>query len=253
MRNVINAPQSWLTRSPKILVIGVGGTGSEVMSRLLKLNTLIERLDGLPLDVTVADGDTVSEFNIGRQNFYMCDIGENKAEVTVNRMNVFCNTQWKYIDQMINPSNIGNNKYDLVITCVDSGIFRAELGERFSDLDSQTLWLDGGNDNNSGQIIMGHLGRCKDKHPNLWDLFGDQLMENAGDDTPSCSSESAIAKQTFGINSQIAEIMIQMLWQLLRTTMLEKTISYVNLKTLDVSSVDACPKQWALYGYTDVA
>ena len=48
------------------------------------------------LSVTVYDPDTVvSPFNIGRQLFYATDLGLNKAEVLVGRVNVAYGTKWR--------------------------------------------------------------------------------------------------------------------------------------------------------------
>ena len=46
------------------------------------------------LEVTLMDGDTVSETNCVRQPFSMSDIGLNKASVLVNRVNLFWGLEW---------------------------------------------------------------------------------------------------------------------------------------------------------------
>jgi PRTRC genetic system ThiF family protein len=240
---------SFITNQLSILVIGAGGTGSEFMSKLFKLNIINVKLGGQPFDVVLADGDTVDDVNLGRQGFYPCDLSQYKSEVLINRFNTFGGTEWRFSTDYVKPTQLNIRHYDLVVTCVDSGKFRAELGVEFSDSDTNTLWLDGGNDNDSGQIVCGHIGQAKNRHPNVWDLFGDQLKANQGDDTPSCSTEMALSRQTFGINSMIAEVMIQMLWQLLRTTELIKTIAYVDLGSLDITSVESSKELWGLYGY----
>ena len=46
---------------------------------------------GFPgLEVILADGDTVSESNLVRQSFYPSDVGLNKTEVLINRLNLSC-------------------------------------------------------------------------------------------------------------------------------------------------------------------
>lgn len=250
----LQSPIVFLNGKPKILLIGAGGTGSELLSRLYKLHALLTNLGGESFDLTVADGDLVSEFNIGRQNFYHCDIGLNKAEVLVNRFNAFANTTWEYIDHYLEKddfnSNIGN-AYDLIITCIDNGRFRAEIGEHFKQDYSEALWLDGGNDSHTGQIVIGHLANhSNNKIPNIYDLFGSELKLSNDGDNPSCSTEEAIQKQTFGVNSQVAEIMSQLIWQLFRNQHIKQHIAYVDVSSLNVSSIDACKEQWKLYGYS---
>ena len=41
------------------------------------------------------DADTVSETNCVRQPFSASDVGQNKATVLVNRINMFWGTKWR--------------------------------------------------------------------------------------------------------------------------------------------------------------
>ena len=248
MTNELKAPECWLTQSPEILVIGAGGTGSEVLSRLFKLNFLIQKLGGNQLNITVADGDIVSEFNIGRQNFYNCDIGFNKADILINRFNAFGNCNWRSIARNLAAKDVEDLEPDIVVTCVDSGNFRADLGKHFKKRTTNILWLDGGNDSHSGQVVIGHLGKHLSKVPNVYDLFG-RSLRTVSKDSPSCSTEQAIQKQTFGINSQIAEVMCQLIWQLLRFTKIEQHIVYTDVQRLETTAIGVSEQQWALYGY----
>jgi len=71
-----------------IALIGCGGTGSLVAPRLARLDYVLKEL-GLPgLYVTVYDGDTVEQNNVGRQNFNKNDIGDYKAANIVQKMNL---------------------------------------------------------------------------------------------------------------------------------------------------------------------
>ena len=68
------SPQ-WLTdnefkgRKTKVVIIGAGGTGSELISQLFKINYTLIELGSAGLDVTLIDDDIVSPTNIGRQSF----------------------------------------------------------------------------------------------------------------------------------------------------------------------------------------
>ena len=77
------APSHFFTQRISIDVIGAGGTGSYLLSYLAQIHYLLRMVGGNdnPFDVTVWDRDTVSETNVGRQNFWPMDIGLPKAEV----------------------------------------------------------------------------------------------------------------------------------------------------------------------------
>jgi PRTRC genetic system ThiF family protein len=248
---MLHTPKSWFTAPVKVLVVGAGGTGSEMLSRLYKMDYLLQKLGGDGFHVTLADPDHVSEFNLGRQSFYFSDINSNKAEVLISRLNAFTETQWHYFPKKM-TMDFRYEDFDLVISCVDSASFRFELGKAYQNVNTDTLWLDGGNGFDDGQVVMGHLGRHSEKVPNVFDLMGDELEVITDDRTESCSTENALKKQTFGINSQIAEVMGQMLWQLMRFSQLDRNIAYVDLKQLTTTSVLSEPEQWSLYGYQGV-
>ena len=76
-------------------VIGAGGTGSQVLTCLARLDTALRGLGHPGLFVTVYDSDTVTEANIGRQLFSPSDTGLNKAQCLVTRVNNFFGNGWR--------------------------------------------------------------------------------------------------------------------------------------------------------------
>lgn len=76
-------------------LIGAGGTGSQVLTCLARLDTALRGLGHPGLFITVYDSDIVTEANIGRQLFSPSDIGLNKAQCLVTRMNNFFGNDWK--------------------------------------------------------------------------------------------------------------------------------------------------------------
>jgi PRTRC genetic system ThiF family protein len=92
-------PSDLLSRRPvRILVVGAGGTGSAVVMGLPYLDQAM-RVWGHPmgLEVSMMDADVVSETNCIRQPFSTSDIGQNKATVLINRLNLFWGTSWSAI------------------------------------------------------------------------------------------------------------------------------------------------------------
>ena len=78
-------------------VIGAGGTGSQVLTCLARLDTALRGLGHPGLFVTVYDSDTVTEANIGRQLFSPSDTGLNKAQCLVTRVNNFFGNGWRAV------------------------------------------------------------------------------------------------------------------------------------------------------------
>lgn len=207
-------PYHWFSRKLKIDVIGVGGTGSEVLANLSRINYAICELGHPGLFVRAFDGDKVERPNIGRQAFYPADLGQNKALVTIQRINYLFGLDWEAVPAMFNLEesiSVG----DLVITCVDVAQFRADFAKKYADNRSNALWLDTGNGSHTGQIILGRLGHQSASLPNVFDYYLslDGMVEG---NTPSCSMEEALAHQDLPINKAIANAVMQLVWGLLR-------------------------------------
>ena len=74
----------------RIHLVGAGGNGAQMAHCLARLDIALRAL-GHPagLHVTAYDADRVSEANVGRQVYSVSDIGQNKAVLTVHRLNQF--------------------------------------------------------------------------------------------------------------------------------------------------------------------
>lgn len=253
-RYVINP--NWINQKVKVLVIGAGGTGSVLLSLLAQMDYNLKQLSDHQsgIDVSIADGDTISEFNIGRQAFYPTDIGCYKAEVLAHRFNQFFGTSWRFTNSMIDPVEDFNqiSKFDIVITCVDSAKFRAELGKQVDHQGyRETLWLDCGNDQNQSQVILGHLNAISSQQrlPNIYELYGELLESIEDRPEDSCSHAASLAKQDFGINHTTAIHANNILWQLLRHGELSEHGCFVTLTDNDVTALPINEQHWASFGF----
>src|ERR1700722_4332336 len=96
MRVEHTLPADLAGRKPgRILGVGGGGTGSATAMGLPYLDRGVRvwgRASGI--EVVMMDGDAVSETNCVRQPFSASDIGQNKATVLINRINLFWGTSW---------------------------------------------------------------------------------------------------------------------------------------------------------------
>jgi PRTRC genetic system ThiF family protein len=247
-----------LTKPVKILLVGAGGTGSQMMVKLVNLHKAMVALGHTHgLRVMVVDPDVVSHANIGRQNFYPGDVGSFKADVLVTRANMALeNTVWESnIGKLDTRSSLGG--YDIVIGAVDNraarlGILRglegAHSGVRY--------WLDMGNRKADGQVILGEVssrskvGEDRLRLPHVAELYPEMIdpAQEDLDDTPSCSLADALAKQSLFINPTIADFAGNILWQLFTKGEVENHGVFVNLERMMVMPLKVDPDVWTRFG-----
>jgi len=144
----------------RILVVGAGGTGSAIVMGLPYLEQAM-RVWGHSsgLEVVMMDADTVSETNCVRQPFSSSDIGLNKANVLINRINLFWGTRWRAEPANFNErtlDRINDSSLDLLIGCVDTRAARSIIARALTKTRNRTAyWLDLGNNAASGQFVLG--------------------------------------------------------------------------------------------------
>ena len=230
-------------------LIGIGGTGSHVLTCLGRINHALINLNQTSLHVTAFDPDEVTEANIGRQLFPYSDIGLNKAEVLVTRINRFFGTSWNAV-----PEVYTNQKANITISCVDNIKSRIEIGNvlarlagrKFEDYETPKYWLDFGNAANHGQYVLGTVGKIKQlsskkytpvaKMQTIIEMFDFTKIKDE-DSGPSCSLSEALAKQDLFINSMLAEAGCSLLWKLLNQKIIDRQGAFFNLSTLQSSPI----------------
>jgi PRTRC genetic system ThiF family protein len=242
-----------LTRRIDITVVGAGGTGSALLPRLMQLHFAMLAL-GHPggLSVTVFDNDTVSESNIGRQGFFPCDVGQNKALLLVNRLNMAWGTSWHGIPNRLKKSD--RIYSDIIIGCVDSRKARAAIIGSIQK--SLAYYIDSGNGQNSGQVIIGELGsqatmKRHDRLPTVADLFPEMVDASLDDkdEQPSCSMAEALKKQSLVINTVMAAEIFNLLWTLIRSGSLKYSGRFVNLDSGTSTPIRLDTETWERMGY----
>jgi PRTRC genetic system ThiF family protein len=136
-------PSDLLGQKPvRVLVVGAGGTGSAIVMGLPYLDQAMRvwgRSSGL--EVVMMDADTVSETNCVRQPFSVSDIGQNKATVLINRINLFWGTRWRaeptYFDEQT-FDRINDRSIDLLIGCVDTRAARSVIARALTKARNRT-------------------------------------------------------------------------------------------------------------------
>ena len=97
-----------------INLIGVGGTGSLVLPRLARLDYALKLLDHPGLMVFAYDDDVVEEFNIGRQNFSVSDLGKNKAICITEKCNLSFGLLWESIPKKYDVDESSNANINII-------------------------------------------------------------------------------------------------------------------------------------------
>mgnify|MGYP001515621561 FL=1 len=220
-------------------LIGAGGTGSQVLTCLARLDVTLRALGHPGLSVTLYDPDIVSGTNIGRQLFSDSDIGLNKAKCLITRVNNFFGNDWK-AEPRPYPSVLKEVKRDeianITVTCTDN-----------MDNATPLYWMDFGNTQTTGQVIMGTvLKKIRQPASTLYEAVGSlkvitRFVKYARvkeeDSGPSCSLAEALEKQDLFINSTLAQLGCNILWKMFRNGMIEHHGVYLNLATMKVNPI----------------
>lgn len=248
-------PSRFLGRTVNVTIVGAGGTGSQMADQLASLEVTLRRLGHPGFRVTVIDPDHVSDSNIGRQRFTAADIGAPKATVLVHRINAFYGLSWTArVDHFIGADVERWDMPDLLITCVDKALVRAEIGQAFAGYEHEGLWCDMGNGPVSGNVVLGHLGEpdsdTEIRLPNVYDLYPELAqMSEQDDEAPSCSTEEAISRQEWPVNRLAAMIASELLWTLFRHGSIQTHGAFFTLGSLQVTPLPIDPVQWSFMGY----
>jgi PRTRC genetic system ThiF family protein len=250
-------------------LIGAGGTGSQVLSCLVRIDMALAGLGHPGLHVKVYDPDEVTEHNIGRQLFTPADIGINKAHCLVSRANAAFGLSWEAVNEKF-PVKVKNaterNFANIFISCTDNIASRFELDgflngaaaamNEIKRIDHRTMlyWCDFGNRRNTGQVVIGTIpdsinqpsaitgeetadGKETIGHlPKITEMpgYGAVTDEDSG---PSCSLAEALEKQDLFINSTLAQLGCNLIWKMLWHGKIEHRGLYLNLETLTVNPI----------------
>lgn len=236
-----------------ILVIGAGGNGSAVFLHLPYLHQALRAWGRGGLEVTLADGDLISETNCVRQPFAAADVGLNKAIVLVNRVNLFWGLHWQaYPHHFRKDSLKDDSSYPhLIISCVDTRAARQAIAQTVTRARSQTAyWLDLGNNAASGQYILGQPLNQRNKHAGsrlrtAAELYPEIAAPELGEDAqPSCSAIEALERQEPYINQVLATSALSMLARLFRYGTIAHHGAFYNAATGRASVLAIDPELW---------
>jgi len=219
-----------------ICVIGCGGTGSLLLTRLARLDYALKQLNHPGISVECYDDDIVEPHNVGRQNFTINDVGLNKAIQLISKINMAYGLDWMAHQTRVRDDIPNAN---IIATCVDSTEVRMAISKtKFSadsyyDTQNSFYWLDCGNGKDFGQVILGTLNSIEqpiindvlttDKLKTVVDTYGNLANYDTEEvqGIQSCSYAESILKQDLFINDEIALGASKILWKLLKSPFID--------------------------------
>lgn len=151
-----------------VLLIGCGGTGSWLAPSIARVCWLLGE-QGKEVDATFIDHDLVEQKNIPRQNFCQAELGENKAATLAAR----CSAAWGVnITARREPFKHSflldcrwRNANFILIGAVDNAAARREIAKTLKHNDADNphtvWWLDCGNTESAGQVLLGSAPEVK--------------------------------------------------------------------------------------------
>lgn len=233
-------------------IIGAGGTGSKVLTALMEINESLIALGHAGLQVRLWDDDMITSANLGRQRFFECETGLYKSVALINRVNRCIGSNWKAETVKFEKNKFGrlpeNARATITITCVDNVKARFGVAEILKEAsyrrhyqDEPKYWLDFGNSQDTGQVLLSTIGEIKQPNsekyqtvaslPFVTDEYGELLKQSEQEDnTPSCSLAEALEHQDLFINSSLTQMGCSLLWNLFRRGMTEYKGFFHNLK-----------------------
>jgi len=227
-------PAAFDQRTIRTLLVGCGGNGAQMLMGLAALETGLRAISSRSLHVVTVDDDIVSEANLGRQPFYPCDVGDSKARVLTERINIAHGLGWTAVRGRA-PQAVDLATMDIVISCVDTASARRSLGAAIEDARRKPVyWMDLGNRALDGQFVIGCPGTADEparpRLPTVLEIFPELADDGLpDDDTPSCSVAEALERQSLFVNRVIASHALALLFDLLGRGSIGHAGAFINL------------------------
>lgn len=260
----------------RLYLIGMGGTGSWLAPHVVRLARFLREANRMNVQVTFIDPDTVEPKNVFRQNFSNAEIGASKAETLALRLGPAWGTEIRghkarFDKKMV---ELAYGDVGVLIGCVDNAAARKSIAEAldhspygwsggWSSGDSLPLphlfWLDCGNGENTGQVLLGSTSNVKMlrsafphfpkstfciqlpaphlQHPDLLEPRLSEVKAKEAEPAASCAQMLVTGDQSPSINAMVANIAATYLWRMFTDPKgLTTFASYCNLEALTVRS-----------------
>lgn len=245
--------------SLSIVLAGCGGTGSWLAPAVVRIARLLVEKLNKDVQVSFVDPDVVEARNVYRQNFCAAEIGRSKADSLAFRYGLAWGVHVSAFAKTlhnVNDSDLysGPNNLCIVIGCVDRLSARKEI-LHFVRYRSQAWWLDCGNFQSAGQVLLGfnqrrpkdpfqlpgfcswlplpsaqHLELVSDEpSPGHAGAFYASEFVDSENSHLSCADLAMFDSQGMSINQAVAAIAADYLVRLLVTKDLNRFATYIDL------------------------
>lgn len=209
-------PETLLEKARSIIIIGVGGTGSFLLTVLLRY--LNSRSDvNQNFEVIIVDGDKYEEKNVNRQEFAHSRIGRNKADVQAEVYGKkFPNLRIVSVPKYLGEENIKQiiGEHSVVFCCVDNHKCRYMVSLRCQEL-NDTLLISGGNEEFDGNI-QSYCREAGEALNNPIEVRHPEIKNTDDGDRSkmSCEELSTLpsGSQFIGTNSTAGNMMFQLMF-----------------------------------------
>jgi len=229
----------------RIYLVGCGGTGSFLALHLARLAYHLREQYGKAARLVFVDPDRVEAKNIGRQNFCPAEVGEYKAQTLMRRYNAAFGLDIQAVCAPFEQSmTTGRVAFRLLIGAVDNAAARRELQMAATVMGGATWWLDCGNHEHAGQVLLGNradlrapeiaLGFCgglplpSGQAPELLEIANNELRMTNGE---SCAELALRDAQSLMVNQMAAGWAASYVYRLLVGKDLDVYATYFDLVT----------------------
>jgi PRTRC genetic system ThiF family protein len=221
-----------------VTVVGCGGTGGFVAEGLCRV--LPQRAS-----LVLVDHDRVEERNLGRQNFTHEDLGQFKSEALAKRLARHYRRAVGYSTLPIQAVNF--QRLDIIVGCVDNGPARRAIEQKVKSRHT-TWWIDCGNEENFGQVLIGSRRQgfdgCFDPETEtcfalpLPTMQRPEILAEAPDG--DCAGAVEAGEQSPVINQAMAALAVEVVRRLIQGTCPWMAL-YLDLEAGILSPVMAAP------------
>ncbi|MCP5012591.1 MAG: hypothetical protein GY942_21645 [Aestuariibacter sp.] len=238
------------TNSFRILLVGVGGTGSALALALAGLIYHARQKDIL-VELTLVDHDVIQEVNVGRQSFSVGSAlagGVPKCVDLAARLNAAYGLNlvaWpeRYTAVLGKRWFSGRaerqHQTHLLIDCVDNHRPRQEMAQTLNAYDGRMWLLSCGNERTNGQVLIGDtnhankirfdkLGLCTGL-PSPYRQEPGLLEPDEGETVVSCAALNQQEAQSLMINRLVAAVAAQFVTEMVLQRQVTQLGAYFNL------------------------
>lgn len=229
-----------------IVLIGCGGTGSHIAQSLARLAVHCRDSGGPAIELVFVDGDRVEAKNVGRQLFSVADIGRNKAQVLAGRFSAVFGLEIAADPEMLTGQRIQMEPggYSIIVGAVDGAAGRRAIRETLHQFH---LWIDCGNHESSGQVVVGSaaskdrlkgalaLGICG-ALPAAPVIYPELLIDAPERPQQDCAAAMQDNAQSLCVNQAMAAVASQYLYQVVIKRRLATFRTVIDLSSLTMRS-----------------